>query len=134
TKHHGNDDSAHVLVLRAPTLLLNPSYDAKRIALETEEDPESAAAEYGAAWRVAGGSLVRPESYDACVDKGIAERAPEAPLGDDYYVASVDISGGTGTDSAALSIGHVQDDVAGAETYVQDALREFEPPFDPGAM
>ncbi len=134
-RHHGQDDGAHILVVRAATTVLNPAYDAATIAIAEQEDAESAASEYGAAWRVAGGTLVRPESYDACVDAGVMERVPEPPLGDDYYAASVDISGGTGTDSAALSIGHVADqDGAGPEVYVQDALREFEPPFDPGAM
>ena len=42
-----------------------------------QDDPESAASEFGAAWRVAGGTLVRPEAYDACVDALVMERAPE---------------------------------------------------------
>jgi hypothetical protein len=137
TKHHGQDASAHVLVLRAPTLTLNPSYDAQRIAADEAEDPESAAAEYGGAWRVAGGTLVQPERYDAVVAKDITERAPEPPLGDDYYVAAVDLSGGTGTDSAALSIQHVEDDErldTVVQICVQDLLAEWQPPFDPGAV
>jgi len=134
-RYHGNDASAHVLVLRGGTLQLNPTYDAKRIAVVEAEDPESAAAEFGAAWRVAGGTLVRPEVYDRCVDADVAERAPEPPLGDDYYVAAVDLSGGTGDDSAALTIGHVEDDEgAGPDVFAQDVLREVEPPFEPPAM
>jgi hypothetical protein len=137
-RHHGRDDSSHILVVRAPTLTLNPSFDAATIAIAEGEDPESAASEYGAVWRVAGGTLVQAAAYDACVDHGIVERAPEPPLGDDYYVAAVDLSGGTGQDSAALSIGHVaqdeQADGAGPERYVQDALVEILPPFDPPLM
>jgi hypothetical protein len=133
-KHHGRDDAAHVLVLRAPTLTLNPSYDRARIALEEQQDPESAASEYGAAWRTAGGTLVRPEVVDAAIDAGVTERPPEPPLGNDYYVAAVDLSGGTGEDSAAVSIQHTEQDDSGPEVCGQDLLREWEPPFDPGVM
>jgi len=137
-RHYGNDASRHILVVDAPTLTLNPAFDAATIAIAEGEDPESAASEFGTSWRVAGGTLVRPESYDACVDKSITERAPEAPLGDDHYVAAVDISGGTGQDSAALTIGHVeqddQADGAGPEVFVQDVLVEVLPPFDPPLM
>jgi len=133
-RHYGNEASAHVLVVRAATQVLNPSFDAARIAIEEAEDPENAASEYGAAWRVAGGSLVRPEAYDACVDKGITERSPEEPLGDDYYGAAVDLSGGTGQDSAALSIQHIEQDDDGPEVCFQDLLLEIMPPFDPPTM
>ena len=66
--------------------------------------------------------------------KGIAERAPEEPLGDDNYVAAVDLSGGTGEDSAALAIGHCETDEAGVEFFILDVLREWMPPFDPGVV
>jgi hypothetical protein len=137
-RHYANDDSRHILVVRAPTTVLNPSFDAARISIEEQEDPESAASEFGAAWRVAGGTLIRPEVYDSAVDKGVVERAPVPPLGDDHYIAAVDLSGGTGQDSAALSIQHVEvdDDATGAggACCVQDILREWLPPFDPGVM
>src|SRR5439155_24621676 len=61
----------------SPTLSLHDALPISTIAIAEGEDPESAASEYGAAWRVAGGTLVRPEAYDACVDHGILERAPE---------------------------------------------------------
>jgi len=136
-KHYGQDDSRHILVVRAGTTALNPSFDATTIAIAEQEDAESAASEYGAAWRVAGGTLVKAERYDACVAKGVTERAPEPPLGDAYFCASVDLSGGTGHDSAALSICHVEDQADGegvAQVCVQDCLVEVVPPFDPGQM
>jgi hypothetical protein len=134
-KHYGNEESQHVLVLRAPTRVLNPSFDAATIAIAEAEDAESAASEYGVAWRTAGGTLVHPAAYDACVDHGVTEREPEPPLGADYYRAAVDLSGGTGQDSAALSIQHVEQDAdAGVERCVQDLLTEWAPPFDPGVM
>src|SRR5207249_5898364 len=39
-RHFANDQSKHILVVRAPTLTLNPSFDAARIAIEEAEDPE----------------------------------------------------------------------------------------------
>lgn len=133
-RHYGNDASQHILVVKASTPVLNPAFDAATIAIAEAEDPESAMSEYGVAWRVAGGTLVRPAVYDACVEKGVTERAPSVPLGDDYYSAAVDLSGGTGDDSAALSIQHVEADDTGAEVCVQDVLREWAPPFDSAAM
>jgi hypothetical protein len=133
-RHYGNDGSEHILVVKAPTMTLNPAFDAARIAMEEAEDPESAASEYGVAWRVAGGTLVRPAAYDACVDTGTTERSPEEPLGDDYYGAAVDLSGGTGQDSAALSIQHIEQDDDGPEVCFQDLLLEIMPPFDPPTM
>ena len=59
-------------------------------------------------------------------------RDPDPPLGDAYYVAAVDLAGGTGEDSAALTIGHVEEDDAGVESFVQDVLLEWLPKFDPG--
>jgi len=134
-RHYANDASATILVVKAPTTVLNPAFDAAAIAVARQEDPESAAAEYDVGWRTAGGTLVTPAAYDACVDAGITERDPVPPLGNDYYSAAVDLSGGTGQDSAALSIHHVEDaDGSGPEVCVQDMLREWSPPFDPGTM
>jgi hypothetical protein len=133
-RHYGNEASQNILVVRAATQVLNPSFDAATIAIAEAEDPESAAAEFGAGWRVAGGTLVRPEAYDACVDTGITERSPDEPLGDDYYGAAVDLSGGTGQDSAALSIQHIEQDDDGPEVCFQDLLLEVVPPFDPPTM
>jgi hypothetical protein len=132
-RHYGRDESANILVVKAATRVLNPSFDEATIAIAESEDAESAASEYGVAWRVAGGTLVRPPAYDACVRTGVFEQAPEAPLGDDYYTAAVDLSGGTGQDSAALTIGHVEK-VDGPDAFTQNLLVERAPPFDPGVM
>jgi hypothetical protein len=131
-RYYGQE-APNILVVKAATTILRPNFDAATIRIAEERDPESAASEYGAVWRVAGGTLVRPPAYDACVDVGTFERAPEEPLGDDYYTAAVDLSGGDGKDSAALSIGHVEEE-EGPEVFIQDLLVEFTPPFDPGAM
>lgn len=132
-RHYANETSQNILVVDAPTRTLNPSFDAATIAIAEEEDAESAASEYGQAWRVAGGTLVHAAAYDACVDVGVFERAPEEPLGDSYYKAAVDLSGGMGQDSAALSIGHVEEG-SGPDVFHMDLLVEVEPPFDPAVM
>jgi hypothetical protein len=132
-RYYGKDDSSNILVVQAATTVLRPSFDAATIRVAEERDPESAASEYGAAWRVAGGTLVRPPAYDACVSTGVFERAPEDPLGDDYFTAAVDLSGGMGQDSAALTIGHVEE-ADGPDVFTQDLLVEVTPPFDPGSM
>ena len=140
----------HVLVLRAPTLTLNPAFDAAVIAVEEAADPENAAAEYGAEWRKSGAGLVWASVLDAAIDAGVVERAPEEPTGDAYYTATVDLSGGTGQDSAGLSIQHEEEgeqivvdgrgiDAAAvlnapATVAVQDVLRGWDPPFETGAV
>lgn len=130
---HGKEDP-HVLVTRAPTLALHPGFDAARIARAERTDPEAAASEYHVAWRVAGGSLVRPEVLDAAIEAGVVARAPEEPTGDDWYTAAVDLAGGTGEDSATLTILHEEEGEGGAGVAVQDVLVEWRAPFDPGTM
>jgi hypothetical protein len=49
-KHFGRDDS-DVLVWQAPTRVMNPSVPQSFIDAETEKDPASASAEYGALFR-----------------------------------------------------------------------------------
>lgn len=77
-RHYGNEGSQHILVVDAPTQVLNPSFDAATIAIAEGEDAESAASEYRQSWRVAGGTLVHAAAYDACVDTGVFERTPES--------------------------------------------------------
>jgi len=132
-RHYANETSQHILVVDAPTRVLNPSFDAATIAIAQEEDAESAASEYGQSWRVAGGTLVHAAAYDQCVDTGVFERTPEPPLGDAYFVGAVDLSGGMGQDSASLCIGHIEE-AEGPDVFTQDLLVEAEPPFDPATM
>lgn len=136
-RHHRNDDSRHVLVLSGSTLEFNPSFDRARIEADEEEDPESAASEYGTAWRVAGGTLVRPEVLDRVIEQGCVAWPAEEPLGDSYYTAAVDLAGGTGEDSAALTIVHAElaeEEGDAPSVVVQDRLKEWTAPFDPAVV
>jgi hypothetical protein len=67
--------------------------------------------------------LFDPDSLDAVVESGVAERAPETRF---VYTAFCDVASGSGSDSFALAIAHRESDVA-----VLDAVRRWAPPFNP---
>ncbi len=121
-RHH---DQSDVLLVQAPTLELNPTFDKGAIARATEEDPVAAAAEYDAQFRTDIESYVPREVVESCLVPGRHEQSPVAGV---RYHAFVDPSGG-GADSMTLAIGHRDGEVA-----VLDAVRERRPPFSPEAV
>jgi hypothetical protein len=72
-KHYGRDDSK-TLVWQASTEDMNPAVDRDFIAAQYEDDPVSAAAEYGATFRTDVESFVSPEVVAACVVRGRSMR------------------------------------------------------------
>ena len=74
-KHYGVDDS-DVLVLKAPTVVMNPSFDATVIAAMERDDPTNAASEFGVEFRSDREGYVRLEVLEACTAAGVYERAP----------------------------------------------------------
>ena len=122
-KHHGRDDDP-VLTWQAPTATMNPSVPAHVIADAYEADPASAAAEYGANFRVDVEALLSRETVEACIASGRHELEPTSGL---RYTAFVDPSGGS-ADSMTLAIAH-RDSVT--KRVVLDAVRERRPPFSP---
>jgi len=114
-----------VLVWRGTTLEMNPSLDPAIVAEAYEDDPESAAAEYGAEFREGVSDFVPREVVRDCTVQGRGELLPQPGAG---YVAFVDPSGGS-ADSMTLAIAHQESGVA-----VLDALREWRPPFSPEAV
>ena len=120
---HWGQDAARVLVWRATTLEMNPSLDPAIVAEAYEDDPEAAAAEYGAEFRNDLSDFVPRAVVDACTMTGRFEIAPIAAFN---YVAFVDPSGGTGADSMTLAVAHRE-----GERAVLDAVREVRPPFSP---
>jgi hypothetical protein len=115
------------VLVQAPTLALNPTFDRKAIDAAYAEDPASAAAEYGAQFRSDVESFVAREAVDASTVNGRLELAPISTLA---YEAIADPSGGSGTDSFTLAIGHRE--ARGEQTIaIVDALRETKPPFSP---
>jgi hypothetical protein len=125
-RHFGRDDDP-VLVWQAATRTMNPSVPQSLIDEETERDPASAAAEYGAQFRVDVESFVAREVVDAAVAQGRHELPPVQGVG---YRAFVDPSGGS-ADSMTLAVAH-RDRTSG--NVVLDAVRERKPPFSPEAV
>jgi hypothetical protein len=118
---------SNVLVVQAPTWVMNPtlSRDGKFLSDRYEEDPSSAAAEFGAEFRKDIEAFVSLEVVEACVSGGVRERPRQSGI---RYSAFVDPSGGS-NDSMTLAIAHREGDVA-----VLDAIRERLPPFSPEAV
>ena len=81
-----------VLVWKAPTATMNPSAPVAEITRAYEEDPERAAAEFGAEFRRDIAPFVDREAVEACVVIGRRELPPVSGIN---YVGFVDPSGGS---------------------------------------
>ena len=123
---HFGQEQARVLVWQAATLDMNPALDPAIVAEAYEDDPDAAAAEYGAQFRNDLSDFVPRAVVEACTVTGRAENMPVPGLS---YVAFVDPAGGTGTDSMTLAVAHRE-----GERAVLDAIREVRPPFSPEAV
>jgi hypothetical protein len=118
--HYGRDDDS-VLIVRAPSIALNPTLDQTIIDEALEENPVAAAAEWLAEWRTDIESFVSPEVVNAAIVPG-CELPPTTGT---TYFAFVDPSGGS-ADSMTLAVAHADDD-----RVVLDAIRERRAPFSP---
>ena len=118
------------LVWRAPTTTMNPAAPADEIARAYTEDPQRAAAEYGAEFRQDLAAFVDREVVEAAVVLGQHELPPSASL---TYAAFVDPSGGA-NDAFTLAIAHASPAEDGRTCGVLDCLREVTPPFSPEAV
>ena len=124
--HYGKPGK--VLVIKAPTELLNPTIDPAIIAEAMLEDPAAARAEWMAEFRDDIAAFVTQEAVDACVSPGVLERAR---VQGQKYQAFCDPSGGA-NDSMTLAIGHSQLAPDGKTSIaVLDAVREIRAPFSP---
>jgi hypothetical protein len=120
-KHFGENDD-DVLVIQAPTAVLNPTIDKSIIDKAYEEDPQVARAEWGAEFRDDISGFVDPEIVNACVADGIREVSPAQGV---RYFGFVDPSGGS-ADSMTMAVAHREGDKV-----IIDAIRERRPPFSP---
>lgn len=120
-RHYGKAGS-RVLVAKAPTTALNPTFPQATIDQALEEDEPRARAEYLAEFRTDVETFISREAVEACVEPGRLELPPVRGV---RYVGFVDPSGGS-SDSMTLGIAHRED-----ETAVLDAIRERKPPFSP---
>lgn len=123
-RHFGKDD-ARVLVWKGSTSEMNPLIDPAVIAEAYEDDPESAAAEYGAEFRDDIADFVPRVVIDACT---VAQRRELPVLRGVQYRAFCDPSGGS-ADSMTLAIAHEKEGRA-----ILDAIREVRPPFSPESV
>lgn len=125
-KHFGKP--GRTLVVQAPTWIMNPTIkrDGEFLTDAYRDDPASAAAEYGAQFRADIEAFVSIEVVEACVAKGVYERAPVVGV---TYSAFVDPSGGS-QDSMTPAIAHHEGDAEDGLSVI-DATREVKPPFSP---
>ena len=119
----GQDDPT-VLVWKAGTLDMNPTYSQKVIDRAMAEDPTAAASEYQAEFRADLETYLSTEAIEACIIPG---RFELPRLSDVSYFAAVDPSGGRG-DAMTMSLTFKE-----GEKIVQAAVRIKHSPFDPGA-
>lgn len=127
-KYH-DKPATDVLLVQASTQDLNPTFDTRAIAKAYEEDPASAAAEFGGVFRTDVESFIPREAVDAVVVPGRIELPRVAGVN---YSGFIDLAGGgspTG-DPAALGIAHL-DRRDGRNIAVLDVVREVRPPFSP---
>jgi hypothetical protein len=116
-----------VLVIKAPTAVLNPTIDQRLIAEDLENDREAASAEWLAEFRKDLADFVDREVVEDLVDRGVRERAPVAGQ---RYSAFADPAGGSGGDSFTVAIAHRGPE----DLVVLDAIRERRPPFQPSQV
>ncbi len=121
-KHHGRDTSS-VMVWKADTQTMNPSFRQDVIDAAYVEDPQSAAAEYGSEWL----SDARAHFPDADIDAAIVpDRQGLVRDQSAEFIAFCDPSGGV-SDSMTLAIAHSTPD----RRLILDRLEVAKPPFKP---
>lgn len=120
SKHFGKDGDP-VLVWKAPSRVMNATLDESIVARAYEDDPDAAAAEWGAEFRRDVERFVSREAVEACIVPG----RHELPRQSARHVAFCDASAGS-SDSFTLAVAHREEDRA-----VLDCIRERRPPFSP---
>jgi len=114
-----------VLVIQAPTWLMNPSISAAFLEREKQKDPDAFEREYGAVFSEDISTFVARDAVLACVVPGRTALPPAAGV---RYVAFVDPSGGS-KDSMTLAIAHRE-----KTRSVLDLVCERKPPFSPESV
>src|SRR4030081_2458122 len=100
-RHFGKDHDP-ILVWQAPEKLMNGNISDDVIAAAYEDDPISAAAEFGAEFRTDVETYIAREVIDAVTVPG---RHELPPMGDVDYQAFCDPSGGS-SDAMTLAVAH----------------------------
>lgn len=131
-KRHQAGQDERVVLVQAPTLELNPTFDQAAVERALEEDPAGAAAEYLAQFRSDVEGFVAVDAIEAVTVPGRLELAPIGRVDgrDVRHVGFLDFAGGSGQDSATLAIAH-REQRGDQEVGVLDLVREVRPPFSP---
>jgi hypothetical protein len=124
-KHYGKDGD--VLVIVAPSKVLNPTLDQRLIDEALRDDPEAARSEWLGQFRDDIAQFVDPEVVEAAAITGRHELPRVAGA---VYVGFTDAAGGSGGDSHTSAVAHFD---RKTDRIVLDALRERRPPFSPEA-
>jgi hypothetical protein len=115
-------DSDDVLVIQAPSHVMNPKLDTRDRDRMMAEDPSRARAEWYGEFRDDIVAFIDPEAVGRCVMNG---RVELPYVKGTTYVAAIDPSGGS-SDAMTLAIAHASGDVG-----VLDLLKEWPAPFSP---
>jgi hypothetical protein len=113
-----------VLVIQAPTRVLNPTIPQEVVDRALEADPASARSEWLAEFRTDIAGYLDLDVIEAAIDSHITVRPPNSLF---RYRSFCDPSGGA-RDSFTCAIAHDENGVA-----VLDALIEIRPPFNPSS-
>jgi hypothetical protein len=125
-RDHFGQNNADVLVIQAPSRLLNPTLDEGIISSAQESDAFAARSEWLGEFRDDIGAFLDDALIDAAVDHDRPLELPPQPKL--RYTMFCDPSGGRG-DAFGLCIGHRQ-----GEKFVTDVVRAAKPPFDPSTV
>jgi hypothetical protein len=121
-RHYGAQGDPKILVAQGASRDFNPSLPQSVVDRALERDAAVASAEYLGQFRSDIQNFVSRAVVEACVSRGVHERAY---IKDVNYIAFVDPSGGS-SDSMTLAIAHREKDVA-----ILDSVRERKSPFNP---
>jgi hypothetical protein len=125
-RHFGEKGDPKILVAQGASRDFNPSLPQKVVDRAYERDPAAASAEYGGLFRSDIEAFLSREAVEACIDRGVFERSPNA---DTQFVGFADPSGGS-SDSFTAAVASKRDD----GVIVLDAVREVRPPFSPESV
>jgi hypothetical protein len=126
TKNYKPDGDTRIIVAKGATRLFNSTVPQSVVDKAMARDPVTAAAEWLAEARSDRAAFVSLENVMHCVCPGLHELPPELGV---QYTAFCDAATGTGTDSFAFAIGHMD-----GEKCVVDCLRNITPKFSPDAV
>ena len=128
SRHYGPDGASNILVARGATTDFNSTVSKEEIDALLAEDPIRNRAEYLAEFRDDIEGFVSLDVVESCVGD-YYELAPSANLS---YFCCVDPAGGSrGQESESFAAAIVHRD---GNQVVTDALREWEPPFQPDTV